>query len=39
MTVDEMLQRISSEEITNWSIIFEVEDEEAEEERKKAENT
>lgn len=35
MTVDEMLSRISSSEITYWSFIFEEEDEELEKANKK----
>jgi len=38
MTADEVLQRMSSEEISGWKAIFEVDDDEAEAARKKLEN-
>ncbi len=37
MTVGELLKRISSSEISDWQIILELEDEEAEEAKQKAE--
>lgn len=38
MTVQEMLKRIGSSEITNWAAIFSIEDEEAKKTRKRGGN-